>query len=246
MLRIATCSLFALTLLSALATDAQAAMQYWVSVGSYKTNDNAQRASRDARNKMGDTFSVIRVDTPKGLYFRVATGPFADRSQADERIRSAIASGYQGAWMWGDQEEVFASGLQSDLSSATDLSDAQLDIDIDDINLDDILSDDSYLEDLPEVRRENSSEGIVELEDVPELVEEAPSNYKLNKLRRDASVHPSLQPDSIDAWREPTKPRLGPRSMPLSIAALAATVPLPEQAEEPQEPFIPPLIPISP
>ena len=34
--------------------------------------------------------------------------------------------------------------------------------------------------------------------------------------------------------------------MPLSIAALAATVPLPEQAEEPQEPFIPPLIPISP
>ena len=217
------------------------AMQYWVSVGSFKDQDSAQRSGADASRKLDAPASVIPVQTPNGLYFRVAIGPHSDRAAADERIRTAQAAGFSGAWMWSGDASVFVdarSGLAPDagqrgltgdemayeaidpgalnpgaLNSGAskeqgvasvgetvdemDAYEATFDTSYDEsiealLNDSDYLDGD-YLDDLPGIRTQERVP--VESEDIPELVEEAPTGYRLNKLRRDASLTapPKLQ-----------------------------------------------------
>ncbi len=213
------------------------ATQFWVSVGSFKTSDTAQKASATASQKMGESFSVVRVDTPKGLYFRVASGPYVDRVAADDRIRSAHAAGYSGAWMWAGDETVFASrlgdglvdeGMSSSSEQTSTLNDDEFDYDFGELDssLEDLLSDDDYLNDLPPI--ESTNQLPAGSEEVPLLIDQAPDGYKLNKLRRDASFVPQPESMPLQTGDPPPVVLIAPARIPIDAAN---PIPLPTYSE---------------
>ncbi|MEM7101363.1 MAG: DUF5916 domain-containing protein [Pseudomonadota bacterium] len=158
--------------------------QYWVSVGSYQDESGAQKALTLAGEKLTEPFSVFGTQTPKGYFYRVASGPYFNREAAEAQVRQARELGFPGAWLWADRDEVFSTSepFDTDLSSTYE-SDYDLggseDYTLpsyDELPLDDTEDSDSNL--------------ILEREIPEELVDEAPEGYKLNKLRRDARVQP--------------------------------------------------------
>ena len=58
---------------------------FWVSVGSFGAIENAVRAGEQARDRTGEFFQVVSVETPAGVRYRVALGPFATRADARAR-----------------------------------------------------------------------------------------------------------------------------------------------------------------
>lgn len=170
---------------------AHAELQYWVSVHSFSKESTAQSALASLDHQLTEQFKVLGASTGKGYFYRVASGPYMSRQMAEEQVRSARAAGYEGAWLWSDDSTAFAAaistgsgGYSSSNYSGEYSSDAGLNTEF----------DTSY--DLSELPDYDSSEGadygeedadlIQQRQPPPELVEEAPSGYKLNKLRRDA------------------------------------------------------------
>lgn len=178
-------------------------VQFWISVGSYQQAENAQRAIKEADLRLSESFSVIGVDTANGYYYRVAAGPYSERSQAEAQISVARKNGLDGAWMWAGESDVFNDNLYtSDVD--LDLDSYELDSSLDsrfDYSLDDL---DDYVPSSEILGTESNSEAV------PELVEDAPSSFKLNKLRRDASVWPPPQaltsdPPSVEVGSPPSQ-----------------------------------------
>jgi hypothetical protein len=166
-------------------------VQFWISVGSYKQAETAQRAIKEADVRLSESFSVIGVDTTKGYYYRVAAGPYSERSQAEDQIRVARQNGFDDAWMWAGQSDVFNENLYAN-DADLDLDRYNIDLSLDDefdYSLDDL---DDYVPGSEAFGPESNSETV------PELVDEAPADFKLNKLRRDASVWPPPQAPTSD------------------------------------------------
>lgn len=164
---------------------AWAEVQYWVSVGSYKSAENASKAIAQADVQLSEAYSAIGVDTAAGYYYRVAAGPYATREAAAEQVRVARQSGFSGAWVWADESDQFATNrLESDYSLD---SEYRLDTDFSDLDAELERLNSEYGE-LDTYSSEPAENPGLEREEVPELVEEAPPSFKLNKLRRDAQV----------------------------------------------------------
>ena len=187
-----------------------AELQYWVSVGSYQQSETAQKAVTQASRQIAENFAVVGTDTAKGYFYRVAAGPFASREAAEDRVRQARGVGFPGAWLWAGEASVFESGMttmsadpatstayeppsasyESDYSSGSTYSGSGTSG----------SGTSDYTSPYPE--GESSRPGrtaedeaveqdlIKRRSEAPELVDEAPEDYKLNKLRRDAHVRP--------------------------------------------------------
>ncbi len=85
-------------LLGAVSTDASAARQYWVVVGSYQTSQLAEQERADARAMLDRDFEVLGADTPGDYVYRVMAGPF-ERSTANEFLQQAQQAHYEQAWL---------------------------------------------------------------------------------------------------------------------------------------------------
>lgn len=150
-------------------------VQYWISIGSYKSADNAQQAIYKADVQLHKSFSVIGIETSKGYYYRVAAGPYTNRQLVEDQVKTARINGFDDAWMWVGESGVFSSNLHTPLS--------EIDLELEEFER--TYSDLDDLEDYLPLPAANPP-GL-ERENIPELVKEAPASFKLNKLRRDAS-----------------------------------------------------------
>lgn len=155
------------------ADGAAAELQYWVSVGSYRDPAIADEMLAEAAAKMGESFSLVTATTDSGYFYRVATGPYLTRELAEDRVRSAQDAGYISAWLWAEESD-FASTQVLDTAGPSDLS---YDFDLPDYDADDDFNSRIGADD------ELSSRRVP----VPELVDEAPAGYQLNRMRRDGS-----------------------------------------------------------
>ena len=155
--------------------------EYWVPVGSYQQRDTAESAARSARDILGESIAIVGASTASGFYFRVVAGPYGSRIEASDMVERAVARGFDGAWVWSRQ-----GGDDAEIDSYVDeLLDTPADTDYD------ALFDDLDLELDLELRDEGLDEEIVPTDtQLPDLIEEAPDDYKLNKLRRDAQAVP--------------------------------------------------------
>ena len=165
---------------------ARAETEHWVSVGSYQTTETAERGRQLVSEDVQEPLRVMGFYTDKGYYYRVVAGPYTRREEADRVRDAARAAGVSAAWAWT------GNGGTTATTGSADSNDTLAPLD-DDLNLDDLDYDvpldldADYYEELPPVGEE---EGIRERDPLPELIEEAPENFKLNKLRRDAAVWP--------------------------------------------------------
>ena len=159
--------------------------EYWVPVGSYQQRDTAESAARDARDVLGAPIAIIGASTASGFYFRVVAGPYASRSEAMDMAEAAKARGFGDAWVWSRQsdDEIGVDSYVDDLLDTP--SDTDYDALFDDLDLD------LDLELELDGQEEGLDEDIIPADrELPDLIEEAPDDYKLNKLRRDAQAVP--------------------------------------------------------
>jgi len=183
-------------------------LQYWVSVGSYQQSERADRALADASNKMSERFSVVGTQTTKGFYYRVAAGPFLSREAAQDRVLVARDRGFAGAWLWADDADVFESNIYGTPTLGTDSE----------YNFD-APTGGGELQTTP-VDSEAEEALLKQRSEAPELIEEAPESYKLNKLRRDAQLRsPPAQPPPDSIAQAPPDVLLAPldRNTPISL-----------------------------
>ncbi len=179
-----------------MATTVYADLQFWVSVGSYQQLEGAQAARDRASIDLGEAFELVDVETDKGHFYRVAAGPYLRREMAEDQVRNARDRGYSGAWLWADEDSVFSSVTRGTDSpgSGFRLDDETYDTDY---SLPEYDSPEPYInEDLGV----DDADMIMRREEAPELVEEPPEGFKLNKLRRDAQARP---PPSTPANSQP-------------------------------------------
>ena len=101
--------------------------QYWVSVGSYENPESAERGLRNAEGKLAAAFAVVGVETGKGFYYRVASGPYASRASAQDQVGNAHALGFDGAWIWvGDDNDFSAAQTSTSGYAESSYSEKQL------------------------------------------------------------------------------------------------------------------------
>ncbi len=139
--------------------------QYWVSVGSFSSRENANGLLNEVKQNTVETTQVRNLERPnkKGLY-RVLVGPYLVKSDAHEQ-RLQLRIQYADAWVWA--EDVPELDQQpSDTSSAVQI------IDLESVQ----KIDHETLNTIPDVS--------VDLELEGELVDEPPPGYGLHKLRR--------------------------------------------------------------
>ncbi len=65
------------------AVTAQAADEYWVTVGSYQTIESAEDARGKASQTLPESFGVSEVQLDSGLWYRVLAGPYLTQEIAD-------------------------------------------------------------------------------------------------------------------------------------------------------------------
>ena len=172
---------------------AWAELQFWVSVHSFQKEQNAQRAVAGTAAQLAERFRVLGVSTDKGFFYRVASGPYLTREIAEEQVRTARASGFEGAWLWADEGAVFDRALQSVGEGAVVVSDPTVLAEVDYADIDyastsydltDFDSDTGYDSAAYGSNYEDDPDLLMQRQPPPELVEEAPAGYKLNKLHR--------------------------------------------------------------
>lgn len=88
----------AIVALGAFAAAAEEA-NFWVSVGSFKSLDAAERASAAAAATLSGPLRTLSGESANGAVFRVVRGPYGDRAAADEQVLNARAHGYADAWV---------------------------------------------------------------------------------------------------------------------------------------------------
>lgn len=173
--------------------NARAESQFWVSVGSFQKQESADRALAMAGEKLTERFSVIGTSTDNGYFYRVAAGPYLTRELADDMVVTARNAGFSGAWLWAED-----SGLVDFYSPEASVEESDyLPLPEDDA----LLFDPSDYPDatLPGEGYERSRE------EIPQLIEEAPADYKLNKLRRDARIEQQARPPPDEPADSPSQ-----------------------------------------
>ena len=169
---------FLFFILSSTSVDADS--QFWVSVGSFKTEVKAAQTVRAYTEKYADDFSVVGSNTNKGFYYRVALGPYVSKQTAQDGLDRLKRLGLSTGWIWFGNSEVVSSGsgVQDDFSDDLykELENYKTKYDLD-------LDLGMPLEE-PSVERTTN-----ETPEKPDAVPtEPPEGYQLNKLRRDAQA----------------------------------------------------------
>lgn len=111
-LRPVAMQLAALTMLAAgLVSPVHADTQYWVAIGSFQNEDNALRQLDAAQRSFSDA-QVVTASTAQGLVYRVVQGPFVQRASAESEVVSAIAAGFDDAWLLAlnDEDDLGVAG----------------------------------------------------------------------------------------------------------------------------------------
>ena len=183
-------SIFTVLVLLTAPLSVRAETQYWVSVGSFSEQNNAAAQRDRVSGVFDDDFSVIGSATDRGYFYRVASGPYLTRELAEDRVRAARDQGFSGAWLWVDDSSVFDA-------NAVTLGDTYYDSSVpantgavtlggagEDYSLSDYSATDDYTSSSETAYDYAEEDGIMSREKVPQLVEEAPAGFKLNKLRR--------------------------------------------------------------
>lgn len=156
-------SILCLTLLVSHAT--YAAERYWVSVGSFASENNASRLLTTLTERLAITTQLQSLEkSEEHRIYRVVVGPFDHKPDAVEK-RVQLQIDYPGAWVWTER-------LDSLSASQVDMSKE--------------LNSDS-METVPEIPLESSvlhSEVSSDWSEEKQLIEEAPPGYGLHKLRR--------------------------------------------------------------
>ncbi len=156
--------------------------QYWVSVHSFQKEENAHRAVGKTATTLAETFRVVGASTSKGYFYRVASGPYLTREIAEEQVRTAQAAGYEGAWLWVDDALNFDQAIRE---PGADYAAGASDVDGYDPDYTTSYEFSDYDSDLGGGRVEDDPDLQLQRQPPPELVEDAPAGYQLNKLRRD-------------------------------------------------------------
>ncbi len=138
------------------ALEAAAEAEFWLSVGSYQERSNAEEALNLANALLPDPFTVTPADTSYGYFYRILAGPYQTREVAEALRIEALGVGYTGAWL-----------LAVEPGSLSPLPSEYLDLDA-----------------LPPAEFDDTDR--TQDRDPPRtLIDEAPPDYKLNKLNRD-------------------------------------------------------------
>lgn len=179
---------------------AHAESQYWLSVASYRNQSVAEEAAARAREVVPELLRVLEVVTDQGFIYRVAAGPFANLDSAKTSRAAAQRAGYADAWIWVDSDSALDPLLSFD-DSPTDFdpefsfdSELELDIyeyesDLDAPEYESNLDFSEYREQQePDSDQEQESDVLQGIRPTPELIDQPPPGYQLNKLRRDAQL----------------------------------------------------------
>ena len=174
----------------------------WVSLGSFRSADAAESARASASQRLLDTVGVVRAETPAGVLYRVAAGPFATREAALERLPDIQAGGFADAWLLqaasstalpaapvAPAAPVSASGTDDAALDPYDLADLDLELDLDaDVPITDLLGlegldlPDLDFEDVPGLAAPVERDPSIKPTEEPAF--EAPADYRLHKLKR--------------------------------------------------------------
>lgn len=156
---------------------------YWVSVASFQSRDNAEAGLLRAQSRSAEAFAVIASETNNGFFYRIAAGPYTSVVDAKSPLQDLRDSGYASAWIWQGQSSqavrTVASRPQVDESFDFKVEVAK--------QADDLFSDDDFFnEDLDALFDNNENSSVDEsLVDLPSELAPAPANYQLNRLQRD-------------------------------------------------------------
>jgi hypothetical protein len=155
---------------------------YWVSVASFQSRDNAEAGFLKAQSSSSENFAVIASETASGFFYRIAAGPYGSLAEAKDPMLILRQLGYRSAWIWQGQSEAAArmgDGTQS-------FVDEQYSVDRFIQQDDDFFSDDDFFDDDLDVLFSDSADAADEIvTDLPDQLAPAPVDYQLNKLRRD-------------------------------------------------------------
>ena len=156
---------------------------YWVSVASFQSRDNAEAGLLKAQSQSGEAFVVIARETSNGFFYRIAAGPYMSVSDAKSPLQDLRDSGYGSAWIWQGQPPQVVSAVASSrkVDETFDFK-SQMEN-----QADELFSDDDFFNDdldalFDNTENENTDAVIV---DLPKELSPAPADYQLNKLRRD-------------------------------------------------------------
>jgi len=172
-----------LVTLVALVTAPIAHADYWVSVASFQSRDNAEAGLLKAQSRSAETFAVIASETSSGFFYRIAAGPYKSAADAKSPLQYLRDSGYASAWIWQGQS---SQGISSVASRRQ--ADESFDFKIEGSKqADDLFSDDDFFnEDLDALFDSDKNDGVSEVVvDLPKELAPAPANYQLNRLQRD-------------------------------------------------------------
>ena len=159
------CALLLLSLSLAVYADTQ----YWVALGSYTSLSQAETGLAELEQRAVEPLSVISADVGGLPRYRVLAGPYSTPDAAAAVRLSAGGWGVAGAWIMRTEEQPLSASSSAEAPyAAMDWS--------------------SSYEDYPELDLATPPESATELEPREKkqrtLVDEAPADYQLHKLRR--------------------------------------------------------------
>ncbi len=172
--------------------------QFWAGLGSFRDVARAERELEAARDALQDSYSIVPSETANGYVYRVLSGPLESRDEAQARIATAKAAGFGHAWLLATSDQTTGgSSFANDAPDVYDVSSGRWQ-DLDD----DLDSDSSYHDEITELLGPTETDDAyqstpdVELRKragEQEIIEEAPEEYRVHKLRRDARAGPASE-----------------------------------------------------
>ena len=158
----------------------QAALaDHWISVGSFKNRDMAEKGLVQAQAKTSEPLSVVASDSSAGINYRVSAGPYATIADAKRVLPVLSRAGLSGAWIW--RLKRFVSNPADSVAPATSQtasSRSATDFDFTFPELNDVVLE-------RELRAAESMRAERPQPTVDEVPEQAPPGYQLHRLRRD-------------------------------------------------------------
>ena len=105
---------------------------HWISVGSFKNRDMAEKGLLQAQAKTTEPLSVVASSSNNaGINYRVSAGPYATRAAAKNILPILSRAGFSGTWIW--ELKQFASPKDNNALSAQagmNASDRVLDLEL--------------------------------------------------------------------------------------------------------------------
>jgi hypothetical protein len=177
------------------ASPVQAADEYWVTVGSYRSIESAEAARSKAGAQLPESFSLAEVQLDSGLWYRVIAGPYLTREIAFHIRDEAFRSGFGSAWVLATAPEIVSESTAS--YSDDEYRYESFSYDEYDTRLEEGLSTDRF-----ESEGSRYSMPASEPADIPgfnapireerdkehKLITEPPEDYRLNQLNRDQAA----------------------------------------------------------